>query len=158
MQPQRISNLQVLVLEGLRPVEDSREPMLVYNYILDNREEELVDEPRFEKMGVAIVVGTYKPFPTKFPLQLDGFIHAKFWWTNNLHGDSWWGHTRPANGPSNEPWPSRGPRRHQWPTMPLQLGLGKCLGWLVATPPLCSQPIGVPTYCLRLGMSASCPS
>jgi hypothetical protein len=37
----RIVNLQVPIIEGLRLVEDSREPMLVWNSILGDQEEQV---------------------------------------------------------------------------------------------------------------------
>jgi hypothetical protein len=52
MRSRKFFNLQVPVTKELRSVEDSKEPMLIDNFILDTGRRKIVGGPRFEKMGI----------------------------------------------------------------------------------------------------------
>ena len=49
------------------------------------RKRRLVSGPRFDKMGIATIVGTCKPYPARFPLHMGGFvlIHTRIQWASN---------------------------------------------------------------------------
>jgi hypothetical protein len=66
---------QVLVVEGLRA---------------GFRRRRFVGGLGLERMRIATVVGTYKPYPTKFHLHLGEFVHipTRIWWVHDLHGNS----------------------------------------------------------------------
>ena len=83
------------LLKNLKPT--TTDHYSIEDWLQEEEEEEvltwrkrLVSGPKFEKMGIATVVGTYEPYPTKFPLHLGQFvlIHTIIWWASNLYGDS----------------------------------------------------------------------
>ena len=49
----------------------------------------LVSGSGFEKMR-ELQVGTYKPYPMRFPLHLSGhvLIDTRIWWVSGVHGNS----------------------------------------------------------------------
>jgi hypothetical protein len=73
----------------LKPIEDSREPMLsVYDSILGNGGEEVSRHAQIREDGSSFVAHTNRTSPNSLYIWA-GFvlIHTRIWWASGLHGN-----------------------------------------------------------------------